>query len=164
MKLILNCHSTNEFGEGCDYAFLDLTPELASEILRRKDLWDNLHASDRDLDELVELNAVVHGDVAQRLGRNIAGQNDAGNLSIEELAQAPRNLDPRHTIRQIVIGKDDVRRGRPARDPAQRARPVDRGRDAVAFVAHDRRQMAADFGIVLDHENMAPGSRLGCRP
>ena len=34
-------------------------------------------------DGLVEINAVVKGDIAQGLGRNIAGENDEWSLSIE---------------------------------------------------------------------------------
>ena len=33
------------------------------------------------------MNAVVKGDIAQGLSRNIAGENDERNLSIELLAQ-----------------------------------------------------------------------------
>jgi len=51
MKLILNCDTDNEFAEGMDFAFLDLTPEMASLILRRKASFEALKASDDDLSE-----------------------------------------------------------------------------------------------------------------
>lgn len=37
MKLLLNTHVDNEYFDGCCYAFLDLTPELAQLILKRRD-------------------------------------------------------------------------------------------------------------------------------
>ena len=53
MKLIVRTGSTNEFSEGCDYALIDLTPELAHLILARKATLDRLKESDRDIEELV---------------------------------------------------------------------------------------------------------------
>jgi hypothetical protein len=34
------------------------------------------------------MNAVVKGDIAQGLGRNIAGENDERSLSVEAIAAA----------------------------------------------------------------------------
>lgn len=46
MKLLFNVHCSNEFQEGCEYAFLDLTPELAALILRRREALKAVFSTD----------------------------------------------------------------------------------------------------------------------
>ena len=78
-----------------------------------------------ELDGLVEMNAVVKGDIAQGLGRNIAGENDERSLSIELLPQSLRHLNAVHTIWQVVVGKDKIRSRHPARHRFQSSGTVD---------------------------------------
>src|SRR5271170_7102678 len=47
------------------------------------------------LDGLVELNAIMAGDVAQGFCRDVAGENDEGNVQVEPLPHSLRNLDAR---------------------------------------------------------------------
>ncbi len=52
MNLLLNVYKTNPDADGCEYAFLELTPELCSLILRRAASFENLRASDSSLAEI----------------------------------------------------------------------------------------------------------------
>lgn len=52
MKIIIKTGSTNEFYEGCEYALIDLTPELARHILEQKRVFDALKLVNRDLMEI----------------------------------------------------------------------------------------------------------------
>ena len=52
MKLLLNTYSTNEYADGCEYAFLDLTKELAEEIQRRWEHFETVHGKDPSLTEM----------------------------------------------------------------------------------------------------------------
>lgn len=52
MKVLLNTHSTNEFAEGCEFAFLDIDAALAHRILERSAIFDNLYAADSSLTEM----------------------------------------------------------------------------------------------------------------
>ena len=44
MNLLFNTYTSNEFADGCAYAFLDLTPELAALILKRAQHFKESHA------------------------------------------------------------------------------------------------------------------------
>ena len=79
-----------------------------------------------ELDGLVEMNAVVKGDIAQGLSRNIAGENDERSLSIELLPQSLRHLNAIHAVWQIVVREDKIWSHRPARHRFQSS--VDRRR------------------------------------
>jgi hypothetical protein len=49
MKLLFNTYTSNEFADGCAYAFLDLTPELAALILQRAQHFEDLHGKDASI-------------------------------------------------------------------------------------------------------------------
>ena len=50
------------------------------------------------------------GDIARAAGRDVAGENDEGNLQIEPLPQFLLELDADHApLEDIVIGEDEVR-------------------------------------------------------
>lgn len=53
MKLIIKTGSTNEHSDGCEYALVDLTPELITTINTRKATFDAMKASDDRLSEIV---------------------------------------------------------------------------------------------------------------
>ncbi len=52
MKLLLNVYRSNENADGFDCAILDLTPQLAAEILLRMNLFAELRKRDKDLAEM----------------------------------------------------------------------------------------------------------------
>lgn len=49
MKLLLNTHSGNEYGDGCEYAALNLTPLLATTILARMETFADAERRDKSL-------------------------------------------------------------------------------------------------------------------
>jgi hypothetical protein len=50
--MLLSTHCTNDMFTGCDVAILELTPALATAILRRLALFEQLHTADQNLTEL----------------------------------------------------------------------------------------------------------------
>ena len=111
------------------------------------------------LDGLVEMNAVVKGDIAQGLGRNIAGENDEWNLPIELLPQFLRDLNAVHAVRQIVVGKDEIRSHRPARHHFQSGGTVDGGRDGISLFVQEQFEVLAHFRVVLDDQDRSSARR-----
>ena len=105
------------------------------------------------LDGFVELNAVVKGDVAQGLGRNVAGENDEGNLATELLPQFLTNLDSVHAVGQIVIGEDEIRSDRPADRQLQSGGTVDGRRGVIALFLQEELEVLAHFRIILDDQD-----------
>lgn len=57
MKLLLNTHSTNEYSEGCEYAFLDLDVALATLILERFERFETALTADSNLTEMAYYGA-----------------------------------------------------------------------------------------------------------
>ena len=75
MKLLFNTHCNNEFQEGCEWAFLDLTPELAALILQRREALKAAFSNDShavsleyDDDAMVWLNELPDQLNAETLG------------------------------------------------------------------------------------------------
>src|SRR5579883_222800 len=58
---------------------------------------------------LVELDAVVTGNIAQRACRYVTGQDDNRDLTMKSRAQLVDNLEPIQTLRKIVVSKDEIR-------------------------------------------------------
>src|ERR1700691_680503 len=120
---------------------------------RRSDVWVGQSGQEffdhpRQLgqfDGLVEINAVVKGDIAQGLGRNIAGENNEWSLSIELLPQSPRHLNAVQTVWQVVVGKDKIRSRPPTRHRFQSSRTVDGGRNGIALFVQEQLQMLSNF-------------------
>ena len=70
-------------------------------------------------DGLVTFHAAPPSDLAHGVGRDVAGQNDSGNLAAEGFAHAGDDLEAGHAVRQTVTGDDDIR---PYRTSHQRQR------------------------------------------
>ena len=80
MKLLLNTYSTNEYADGCEYAFLDLTKELAEEIQRRWEHFETVHGKDPSL---TEMHFTDYGPVWNRLasGEGFGSINKCDSVS-----------------------------------------------------------------------------------
>ena len=89
---------------------------------------------------LVELHTVMASDIAQGVGRDITGQNDDRDLAMKLFPQLRDDLEPVHTVWQIVVCKDEVRSDRPARDQFQRCDTVRRCYRAMALVLEGERR------------------------
>ena len=112
-----------------------------------------------ELDGLVEMNAVVKGDIAQGAGRNIAGENDEWNLSIELAPQSLRHLYAVHAVWQVVIGKDKVRSHRSARHRFQGAGTVNRRHDEISLFVQEQLEMLANFRVVFNDQDRSGAMR-----
>src|SRR6185312_8456032 len=58
---------------------------------------------------LVELDAVMTGNIAQRACRYVTGQDDDRDPTMKLRAQLLDHLESIHTLRQIVVRKDEIR-------------------------------------------------------
>src|SRR3546814_41097 len=74
---------------------------------------------------------------------------------IEILPQFRGELEPVHAVRQIVVGKDEVRSDRAARHKFQRCDAVRRGCHAMALVLENHREEVAHIGLILDDQDHA---------
>ena len=107
----------------------------------------------RQLDRLVQLGAVLPGNLLQGPGRDIAGEDDHGNSLAQQLAHRVGHLKPIETERQIIVGQHQSRMDHPAADQVDGRHPVGNRCDVVPFVLKDQRQELADLGIVLDQQH-----------
>ena len=85
------------------------------------------------LHRLVQVQMAALGDLAQCVGRDIAGEDNGWDLLTERLSQAGDDLEAVQTLRQIVVGDDEVRAYRPLRRQLQRLSSILSGRRAVAL-------------------------------
>ena len=69
------------------------------------------------LHRLVQVQVAALGDLAQGVGRNVAGQDDRRDLVTERLPQAGDDLQAVQAVRQIVVGDDEVRAYRAGAPP-----------------------------------------------
>src|SRR5271157_1722123 len=129
----------------------------------RQDFLDRLRQLSQ-LDGFVELNAVVQGDVAQGLGRNIAGENDKRNIAIELLPQFLRYLNSVHVVWQIVVGKDKIRWRRSLSQQFQSGGAIDGRRDTIALFVQEQLEVLAHFRVVLNDQDRSGARRCmhGC--
>src|ERR1700730_5975571 len=65
------------------------------------------------------------------------------------------DLEPVHTVWQIVVRKDEIRSGCPPRDQFQRSNAVRRRRRAMALVLEEEFEKFAHLRIVLDDQDHA---------
>ena len=108
-------------------------------------------------DGFVEMNAIVKGDIAQGVGRNVAGENDEWNSPIELLPQFLGDLNPVHAVWQIVVGEDQIGPHRPARHRFQSSGAVDGRRRLIALIVQEQLEVLAHFRVVLNDQD-----RSGC--
>ena len=95
------------------------------------------------------------GDLAQGVGRDVAGEDDSRNLVTEPLPQAGDNLKAVQTLRQIVVGDDEVRAYRPSYRQLQRLSPILGGRCAVTLAFEQKREHLTHGRVVLDDQDCA---------
>ena len=65
---------------------------------------------------LVELDAVLTRNIAQRACRYVAGQDDDRDPTMKLRAQLLDDLEPIQSLRQIVVRKDEIRPDLASRD------------------------------------------------
>ena len=107
------------------------------------------------LHRLVQVQMAALGDLAQCVGRDIAGEDDGWDLVTERLSQAGDDLEAVQTLRQIVVGDDEVRVYRPSRRQLQRLSSILGGRRAVALAFEQEREHLAHRRVVLDDQDCA---------
>src|SRR6185437_14628756 len=111
---------------------------------------------------LVELDAVVTGNVAQRARRYVTGQDDNGDPAMKSRAQLLDNLKPILTLRQIVIREDEIGPDLASRDQIERGDPVRCDSGMAALVLEQQIEEIAHLGIVLDDQNSARAMHPFC--
>src|SRR6185312_13090990 len=114
---------------------------------------------------LVEVDAIVTGNIAQRGCRYVAGQDDDRDPTMKLRAQLLNNLKSIQSLRQIVVRKDEIRPDLASRDEIKRSHPVWRRRGIAPLVLEQEIEEIAHPGIILDDQNSASalhrfGSRL----
>ena len=86
-KLLIKTGKTNEHADGMDFAVIDLTPQLAQEILSRKQSFDLLKLLDRQLDELVFTDYSPEWyDWSEELDEQFEDDPDAAHVELEAVA------------------------------------------------------------------------------
>src|SRR4051794_8725647 len=92
-------------------------------------------------------------DLAQGVGRDVAGENDRWDLVIERLPQPSDDLQAVQTLWQIVVDDDEIRAYRLSRRQFQRPSSILGGRCAVTLFLEQQRQHLAHRRVVLDNQN-----------
>jgi hypothetical protein len=113
MKLIVQCVVSHPDWEGCEFAFVDLTPELASLILRRKASRENLALSDRDVSEVhyhhygpLYFRHTDEGPVFDAIERCYTDEPDPWTL-VPDLQESDfEGLANRTECDRMVVGRD----------------------------------------------------------
>ncbi len=95
------------------------------------------------------------GDLAQGVGRDVAGEDDSRDLMTERLPQAGDDLEAVQTSRQIVVGDDEIRAYRPSRRQFQRLSPILGRRRAVTLAFEQQCEHLAHRRVVLDDQDRA---------
>src|SRR5665213_2030786 len=104
---------------------------------------------------LVEVNAVVTRNIAQRACRYVASQDDGRDPTLKLRAQLLDNLESIQTFRQIVVCENEIRPDLAARDEIKRGDSVPRRRGMAALVLEQEIEQITYFGIVLDDQDGA---------
>jgi hypothetical protein len=112
MKLLLNTHTANEHGEGCEYAFVDLDNSLAALILKRAEAFDAAHKEDPSLIEVHYdgSEAVFVDGLPEKFDESVSlqpWQNEAFT-EIGAFAEDFENVVVRTECDQMVITSQDV--------------------------------------------------------
>jgi hypothetical protein len=108
MKLLLNTYSTNEYADGCEYAFLDLTKELAEEIQRRWEHFETVHGKDPSLTEMHFFGAeAMFVDGLPENLMDVLG-DDSDFIEVEALDKDFENLEARTECDHMVITSQEV--------------------------------------------------------
>src|SRR6185295_18447326 len=107
-------------------------------------------------DRLVQMYAAVGGDLAQGNSRDVAGQNHGRDVLPDLLPQAGDDLGPVESVRQIVVGDDEVRNG-PLCRQLQSPAPIGGDQGAMTLVVEKLLQQLAHRRVVLDDQNGAYG-------
>src|SRR5665213_376848 len=104
---------------------------------------------------LVELDAVMTYDSAQRACRYVTRQDDDGDPTMKLRAQLLNNLEPIQSLRQIVIRKDEIRSELASRDKLERGDPVWSCGGVATLVLKQQIKETAHLGIILDDQDSA---------
>ena len=113
----------------------------------------------RGPDGLVQMHAAVAGNLAQAIGRDVACQDDGRDCVLSLLLQPGDGLEPVEALRQVVVGDDQVRHGRPLGRQLQRRVPICGDQSAVTLVVEKQLQHFEHCRIVFDDQDRAAG---GC--
>jgi hypothetical protein len=109
MKFMLNVYRTNEYGEGCHYAFLNLNVGLANLIMLRYGHFENLYALDRELTEMhfYDCSPIFMDKLPD--GRNdLAPDYDTDFIEVQADAEDFENVAARIECDRMVITRDSV--------------------------------------------------------
>src|SRR6185437_2648106 len=108
---------------------------------------------------LVEVNAVMTGNIAQRACRYVTGQDDDRDPTMKLGAQLLNNLKSIQTLRQIVVREDEIRPNLASRDEIKRSHPVWRRRGIAPLLLEQEIEELAYLRVVLDDQNSASALR-----
>lgn len=111
MNLLLNTYRGNEYADGCEWAFLELTPETASLILRRYASFENLKVNDSALTavEYYNCEATFLDGLPNDLEAEEIGLGDGNPFAETQLtADAFDNIAARTECDRMVVTLEGV--------------------------------------------------------
>src|SRR6185437_809484 len=108
-------------------------------------------------DGLVALHAAPPSNLAHGVGRDIAGQNDSGDLAAHGFAHAGDDLEAGQAVWQTVVGDDKIG---PCRSrQRQRLLAVPGGGSPITLVPKEEIKQLTHRWIVLNDQNPGIGRR-----
>src|SRR6185436_4331859 len=110
------------------------------------------------------MHATVPGNFAQGIGRDVTGQDNGRDVVLELLPQACDDFEPVDAVRQVVVGDDQVRDGRPLHHQLQRLAPIGGHQSVMTVVVEKQLKQLTYRWIVFDDQDCTAGRQpLLCR-
>ena len=106
-------------------------------------------------DGLVQMHAIVAGNLAQAVGGNVACQDNGRNCAVGLLLQPAYDLEPVETLRQVVVGNNQVQYAVPWDANSKRLVTISGDQSAVTFVVEKQLEHFEHRRIVFDDEDGA---------
>ena len=129
-------------------------PEMSCGSRRREEALDGL-CQLLQPHRLVELDAVMTRNIAQRACRYVTGQDDDRDPTMKLRTQLLDNLEPIQSLRQIEVRKDEIRPDLASRDQIECGDPVWCRSGEAALVLEQEIEELAHLGVILDDQNGA---------
>ena len=113
------------------------------------------------LHRFAEVDASVQRDVPRGLARDVARQDDRGELAVQPRPESRGKRHAVHAVGQVVVRENEGGPIVSRIDQPKRRAAVDGGGHVIAFVAQEKPEQVAHFGVILDDEHGPPRGRGG---
>ncbi len=97
------------------------------------------------------------GYLAQAIGRYVACQDNSGDCALDLFLQLGDDLEPIKALRQVIVGDNQVRHGRPLGRQLQRPVSIRGDHGAMTLVVKKQLEQFAHSRIVFDDQDCAAG-------